>query len=625
MNKVKIEQLLYGYNNGHTLIASSLEKKLIMQNDVEILSDASGSGIFDEYITCYPLIEDGYYAFTKTWYADEMVRPGCVWTHVLLINMDDLNSLSDVLAIDKLFMRPGHDGGFAEYKKTLMCDKCDEKFDSDYYNYLLYTIFFSDKRVIIEDESSDKYERTLFDIIEKMPIEILKKFSLCTNSITNRYVNNEAFSYQFTKKDNASFLLKNIEDAIQCKAYDEITEYPLWVKYMHQSFVDKQQDKLFRFCSKYNASNRLCIKEYSKLFYSQNQFETSVSLIEYIFTLKNLNDYKSILQRTMELLYFDEDEEAFKWFEGIEIEKVLYDHLSDLEGIFVRKKIKQKAIKSYAHKLYVQRDKKYLKNIFLQYIHGELNENGKSYINQLLEELRPNDLFDLFDMDFNICCVLVRKKSEFLLCKYIWKMDQNFQLEMVNCVDQNNISKKKEIISCIIENTTEDISVDVYSKFGKELLIIMLEYCKNDYKFSKHQLNIWIHLLRKHTDLYKELLTCVSNVNIISSLMRCVDSYKLEDDEVKALWLNTGSKNMKNVHEEDQFLWAYFLLPIVLDSVENEFMELKNFVFEVINNRLASSQIEYQEWRKIDEKLPQVEIEKSWDRCLRLRIAFNRN
>ena len=65
-------------------------KSLIQQKDVEILSDASGSGKFKEYISCFPLVDDGYYVFSKTWYADEMERPGCVWTHMLLIRFEDL-------------------------------------------------------------------------------------------------------------------------------------------------------------------------------------------------------------------------------------------------------------------------------------------------------------------------------------------------------------------------------------------------------------------------------------------------------------------------------------------------------------------------------------------------------
>lgn len=81
MDEIRVEQFLFGYDNGHKVLSTSVQNRLMQQKDMEILSDASGNGRFDNYITCFPLVKDGYYVFSKTWYADEMTRPGCVWTH----------------------------------------------------------------------------------------------------------------------------------------------------------------------------------------------------------------------------------------------------------------------------------------------------------------------------------------------------------------------------------------------------------------------------------------------------------------------------------------------------------------------------------------------------------------
>ena len=104
MDGIIVEQMLFGYNNGHSLINSSLKKSLMRQRDVDFLSDASGMGKFSNYITCYPIIEDGYYVFAKTWYADEMQRPGCVWTHVILISFDDLKRVGGKIDVTALFL-----------------------------------------------------------------------------------------------------------------------------------------------------------------------------------------------------------------------------------------------------------------------------------------------------------------------------------------------------------------------------------------------------------------------------------------------------------------------------------------------------------------------------------------
>ena len=93
-----IEQALHGYVNGHHLLAFSNVFSDKSQRLMDILSDLSGPEVkegFTEYITGYPLYEDKYYAIAKTWYAPEMKRPGCVWTHTLLIDFKDLNKIRE--------------------------------------------------------------------------------------------------------------------------------------------------------------------------------------------------------------------------------------------------------------------------------------------------------------------------------------------------------------------------------------------------------------------------------------------------------------------------------------------------------------------------------------------------
>jgi hypothetical protein len=73
-----------------------------------VLSDMSGPSMhpgFNEYLTGYPLPGTEYFVFAKTWYAPEMQRPGCVWTHSLLIPRDDLSGASTARLLARL-LRP---------------------------------------------------------------------------------------------------------------------------------------------------------------------------------------------------------------------------------------------------------------------------------------------------------------------------------------------------------------------------------------------------------------------------------------------------------------------------------------------------------------------------------------
>src|SRR5438445_808893 len=112
MNKdghISINQTVHGYENGHSLLASSID----LPNEVRLkmlpITDMSGNSMldgFEEYLTAYPIKGINAFAIGKTWYADEMERPGCVWTHTLIISFVDLPLLLDPEIIFDLFKRP---------------------------------------------------------------------------------------------------------------------------------------------------------------------------------------------------------------------------------------------------------------------------------------------------------------------------------------------------------------------------------------------------------------------------------------------------------------------------------------------------------------------------------------
>lgn len=83
-----IHQTLHGYSNGHKLLASSIELDHNIKNILLRESDSPGQEFHQDNNICYsgyPLIDFGYYVLSKTWVAKEIERPGCVWSHSLLI------------------------------------------------------------------------------------------------------------------------------------------------------------------------------------------------------------------------------------------------------------------------------------------------------------------------------------------------------------------------------------------------------------------------------------------------------------------------------------------------------------------------------------------------------------
>lgn len=125
---VWFDQALFGYADGHRLLASSVRLSSRDMYDLAEVSDLASNVRLNSdegYLTGLPLQESGTYVLMKTWAAPEMPRPGSVWSHVLLVHDGVLDNAIDLRPITRLFRRPevdkarAHDSAYEGYKARL--------------------------------------------------------------------------------------------------------------------------------------------------------------------------------------------------------------------------------------------------------------------------------------------------------------------------------------------------------------------------------------------------------------------------------------------------------------------------------------------------------------------------
>ena len=621
MDGIIVEQMLFGYNNGHSLINSSLKKSLLRQRDVDFLSDASGMGKFSSYITCYPINEDGYYVFAKTWYADEMQRPGCVWTHVVLISFDDLKRVGGKIDVAALFRRPDKSIGFGQYGESIFCPLLSAK-SIEYDEYAIYTLLHSERKVLIEDENSEKYETPIIKVLTILPIYILKKVTICTCALSNRYLNNEIFDYQITVLGKMNILSREVNNAIIYKNIDVPFKVPLWVRYLQEKFVSGKQSQLFDFCEKYEKYRRIDLRDLSKIFYSVNEFASKIVLQEYYNLLEKLDDSYELIEKTALLLFVEENEDMWTWFEETSLIEGLLDEMQNKKGILSKKDLTDRKVEKYAKKIYAEYHKDYLQKIFWGYIHNKLNYNGEKIVREIIKLLIPNDLYTIFNLDYSICMVLVQIDARFLLCKYIWKQDKNFQLELLCAADIKKDKNRIEILKSIFEYTNQNISDEVYKIFGEDLSDILGVFYKSQRTFTSEQIHIWMPYCAKQKSVYIDLVRNVSNFEIVYELMHYIDSYQIEDMNECRLWIDTILKYWNIINEDRYYRISIFILPLLIKLNGTGEKFLNEIVFSQINNKLEKSAMDFYDWKNVGKVLPEVSLEQSWDKCLRLRLAF---
>lgn len=205
-----IEQTLYGYNKGHGLLASSFPVR--PNNDSSLMSVLSDWTGFrnelgeDSYMTFYPLSNGEKYAFAKTWYADEMERPGCVWTHTLIVDLKDMDRNFDFRVLNDYFRRP-QKNEYDFYQHKIEIDNFETRYSNVVFSMfddtsllVLYLLLLGNNKnlFIYMDKDQRAYVALCFYLLQYLPLDILKWVSMSTGSISRRKLGSEDFSIQFT-------------------------------------------------------------------------------------------------------------------------------------------------------------------------------------------------------------------------------------------------------------------------------------------------------------------------------------------------------------------------------------------------------------------------------------------
>ncbi len=243
--KIAIGQTLHGYLNGHQLLSSSVnlnseEKKILL-----FQSDLTGSNILDgfkTYLTGYPIKNSKYYAFARTWYANEMSRPGCVWTHTLLIEISDLGKIPELSILNNFFIRPVL-GLYETYEKNIFLTEIELKksflfdlnIETNKKRQLQIGLFdFPQKAIVLPAENSDKFENELLSVWSDQWPRLRRNFSFCTGSLSLKKINSEDADIQVVPSSRINILLRQFPnyfipeniDEISMEKWGKIDKYP---------------------------------------------------------------------------------------------------------------------------------------------------------------------------------------------------------------------------------------------------------------------------------------------------------------------------------------------------------------------------------------------------------------
>lgn len=119
---LEIDQALFGYSDGHRELAASIRLSPKDMYELAARSDlvpGTQLDVNESYLVGFCLPESRIFALIRTWLAPEMPRPGCVWSHVLLLPKTFLASQVDLGILETLFVRPDGSNVREHYSQKL--------------------------------------------------------------------------------------------------------------------------------------------------------------------------------------------------------------------------------------------------------------------------------------------------------------------------------------------------------------------------------------------------------------------------------------------------------------------------------------------------------------------------
>src|SRR3569832_531741 len=194
-SSIAVEQVLHGYSDGHQQLAASVDLPRHVRTEMLMMSDLSGPGArdgFETYLTGYPLPEAGMYAFARTWYAAEMPRPGCVWTHTLLLREETLHALKRPSDLLPHFKRPTSGQSFDGYNESLLIS-CEfprvENSGAETASALLEALYGCPGQTVAAGASnSSEWEWSVLAVWNQQWPELRRSFRFCTGCLAPRLV-----------------------------------------------------------------------------------------------------------------------------------------------------------------------------------------------------------------------------------------------------------------------------------------------------------------------------------------------------------------------------------------------------------------------------------------------------
>ncbi len=637
---IEIHQALHGYSEGHCLLETSRSWPRETERALLVLSDMSGPRMlpgFESYFTGYPLPGVGVYAFAKTWYAPEMDRPGCVWTHTLLIENADLARITNLQELIELFRRPQKGQSWSAYRSPLTFSfalpsgdwrALNEISSSAAINTLIALYGFPDKPVYIPTDSSDCHAALVLAVWSQQWPRLRRSFQFCTGALANRTINSQIFDLQVFPSILLRSFNREVHNAqfVRFDTVQDSIDLPLWVKVLEEDLFTEKQKPLRQFLWEFGAD----IAEGRSAF---------PRLVE-TFVLLNDQQRPHLLSSLTDLIsrYFPKAEDATRLkmaiFGGFVNRKhwllprvTEIDLLQELITTKHYEAFDVKALNCESRaKILWETEREAARHFILESSETDLNPLGEAFFAGISEAINGAEALEFLKFQPRVLQILIRHNLSLATSLELWQgsLDEQRRLLEIITVCQNiPLATSKSIVGAMLTSGVEMLAEQVVKQLGPQTIDAILEWFDTSTLRTPDELGRnWRQVLTSQPSALLGWLSEVNNPRDITvALVACLlDPHSPEVQRFGVeVWLRFLPMELDRFDRRTLIKTMAFFLALSFNNPGTRAEELIAYAFATIHEAAENDELDYDSWMLLRDQLPSLSWWSNWDRCERLR------
>ncbi|WP_145917143.1 hypothetical protein [Serratia plymuthica] len=623
MKEIEIHQCLYGYENGHRLLASSTSLPPDVATTLLLLSDlAPGLTLpsSEGYWTGMPLPGAKVYALMYTWMAYEMPRPGCVWSHVLLIPFPEMARLRDLSILCQYISRPKFNYGFDMYNSSIMLNyntientNYKSVISNESIKVIINAAYNLSGKVKIES-SLDNLGDSIFCIWSQQWPRLRRSFSFRTAS------NPHGITSDKNRFDIS--IVRNLTKFFTSEKTSLFESVDAWEKYAINDAMSSEGTTFRKYLWRYGTdilSGRKSFKNISEL---------------YLYTFKNkLNDEDLFNFLKIIMHHFPSINEA----KTLKLDIVLSGRHSffppvnklDLVFFYILNNT-QESLPSLTDDIFHSIDSDWNDRKSEMLTIGEKsvgNENPlcSSFLNVILRQVLSDAFFSLTNYTPKLREYLLSNKPSLMDNSEFVDLAINKKLEYVELIPLDDLALAKSILLKILNIDNYELVSKMYSRF-KELTIetVVLSFeasCLNKYNIIDNE---WIKVIDANPNLVIDN-DYISKSKSTMALYKYYAVLKASDllfsVDMKS-WILCLNSAVDNIDGRERVELVLYLFELALKNPIRDCEVIFESFFEEIHSYLEHSFLSLTQSEAFLEKLPYLGWFSNWDNCQRLRVAI---